>query len=123
MNVLIDARNPIEYLRLRRVAESQSDVNVFRAPFFGRGRLQRHYDVIVSARSEDENMATAEQWQRSWGKTFVILIMDSEERHLEAMHFHIFDYFTRPLSDDDLARSLRDAAAYFERKSRPAKAR
>ncbi len=113
MNVLIDARNPIEYLRLRRVAEAQGGVNVFRAPFFTHTRLQRHYDVIVSARSEDDNMAAAERWQRSWGKTFVILIMDSEEKHLDAMHLHVFDYFTRPFTEEDFARSLRDAAAYF----------
>lgn len=122
MNVLIDARNPFEYLRLRRIAESQSGVSVFRAPLFGRGRLQRHYDVIVSARSEEENMATAERWQRSWGKTFVILIMDSEDKHLDAMHFHIFDYFTRPLAEEDFARSLRDAAAYFAGRSHTARA-
>ncbi len=122
MNVLIDTRSPLEYLRLRRIAEAQDGVSVFRAPFLWRGRLQRHYDVIVSARSEDENMATAEQWQQSWGRTFVILIMDSEDRHLEAMHYHIFDYFTRPLAEDDFARSLRDAAAYFAGKPRSARA-
>ncbi len=122
MNVLIDARNPFEYLQLRRVAQAQEDVTVYRAPFFARGRLQRHYGVIVSARSENENMATARQWQRSWGKTFVILIMDSENRHLEAMHHHIFDYFTRPLAEDDFARSLRDAAAYFAERSHSTRA-
>ena len=113
MNVLIDARNPIEYLHLRRIAASVDDVSVFRAPFIGRRRLQRRYDVIVSARSEDENMATAEQWQCSWGKTFVILVMDGEEKRFEAMQFHVYDYLTRPLDEQRFARSLRDAAAYF----------
>ncbi|MBO4914631.1 MAG: hypothetical protein J5449_05430 [Oscillospiraceae bacterium] len=122
MNVLIDARNPIEYLRLRRIAGELSGVNVYRTQFFLRGKLQRHYDVIVYARSDNENMAAAEQWQCSWGKTIVILIMDSEDKHLEAMHFHVFDYLTRPLSEADFAQSLRDATEYFAGRFRPNKA-
>ncbi len=121
MNVLIDARNPIEYLRLRRVAEAQESVYVFRAPLIGHERLQRHYDVIVSARNDAENMATAERWQDSWGNTFVILVMDGEDRRLDAMHFHVFDYLTRPVDEERLARSLRDAAEYFTGKSRSAR--
>lgn len=115
MNVLIDARNPIEYLRLRRVAETQEGIHAFRAPLIGRERLQRHYDVIVSARSDEQNMSLAERWRGAWGETFIILVMDSEEHRLDAMHFHVYDYLTRPLDEDRLARSLRDASAHFTR--------
>lgn len=113
MNVLIDTRNPIEYLRLRRVAEARTGAQVYRAPLIGRRRLERHYDVIVSARSDAENLATAERWRNNWGLTFLILIMDSEDSRFEAMNCHVFDYLTRPLDEECFVRALRDAETYF----------
>ncbi len=122
MNVLIDARSLFEYLHLRRVAEALEGVRVFRAPFIGHERLQRHYDVIVSARSDAENMTLAERWRGAWGDTFIILVMDSEQKRLDAMRFHVYDYLTRPVDEERLARSLRDAAAYFASDKRLRKA-
>lgn len=122
MNVLIDTRNPIEYLRLRRVAEAQEGIHAFRAPLFGHDKLQRHYDVIVSARGDEQNMALARRWKSAWGDTFIILVMDSERLRINAMQFHVYDYLTRPLDEERFARSLRDAAAHFAGKSRSVRA-
>lgn len=121
MNVLIDARSVPEYLRLRRVAETVEGAVVFRAPLFGRGKLQRHYDVIVAARGDERNMALAGRWQNRWGETFIILVMDSETHQLDAMRCHVFDYLTRPIDEERLARSLRDAAAHFAKGPRRCK--
>ena len=121
MNVLIDARSLFEYLRLRRVAETLENTTVFRAPLFGRGKLQRHYDVIVAARSDERNLALAERWKNAWGETFLILIMDSEKNQLDAMHCHVFDYLTRPIDEERLAHSLRDAAAQCAKGARRSK--
>lgn len=113
MNVLVDSRRLFEYLHLRRVAEAWAGAQVYRAPLLGRRRLERHYDVIVSARSDAENLATAERWRNNWGLTFLILIMDSEDRRFEAMNCHVFDYLMRPLDEECFVRALRDAETYF----------
>ncbi|MBE7008766.1 MAG: hypothetical protein E7422_06480 [Ruminococcaceae bacterium] len=118
MNVLIDARSLPEYLHLRRIAEAVEGVTVFRAPLLGREKLQRHYDVIVSARSDERNMSLAERWQGTWGDTFIILVMDSGENRLDAMRCHVFDYLTRPIDEARLARSLHDAATHFAKTPR-----